>query len=402
MEPNKQTFPLNISIVGAGIGGLAASLGLRREGHEVQVFEKSKFANEVGAAVVLPINVYGLLKRLGVNTEEHGSNTEDIRSFYSLKGDLIFENDLTGYGGAARLIHRVDLHEALKEAAMGQGVKIHLSSPVELVDVERASVTLSNGQVIVADAVIGADGLNSVARKSIVPGAPSPAPFHLSMFRMLIPCSKLAASPETTRYVNPPGKMTIFASNDGRRVVNYPCRSNTIMNVAVVYPSCFAKPYEDDREMKQHMLEIFSDFHSSSHALLANAEEFGTWTLYDLPALETWSRGRATLMGDAAHPVLPYAAQGAAQALEDAAALAVLLERGTTASQVPDRLKLYYNTRHERAEWVQDFARGADQSTPQNPDVPPKINPVEFFEAVHNHDAWVFAEERLQEHLKYR
>jgi 2-polyprenyl-6-methoxyphenol hydroxylase-like FAD-dependent oxidoreductase len=399
MDQTKQ-LPLKISIVGAGIGGLAASLGLRQEGHEVQIFEKSKFANEVGAAVVLPANVYGLLKRLGVDTEGHGSNTEDIRGFYSLNGDLIFENDLTGYGGAARLMHRVDLHEALKEAAVARGVKISLSSPVESVDAEAGSVTLNTGQIITADAVIGADGLNSVVRKGIVPDTPAPTPFHLSMFRMLIPCSKLAASPDTTRYVNPPGKMTIFSSNDGRRVVNYPCRSNTIMNVAVVYPSCFAKSYKNDTEMKEHMLEIFSDFHSSSLALLANAEEFGTWTLYDLPALGKWSCNRATLMGDAAHPLLPYAAQGAAQALEDAAALAVLLGRETTASQVPERLQVYYDARHERAEWVQDFARGADQSTPQNPGVPPKINPVEFFEAVHNHDAWTFAEKKLQEHLQ--
>jgi salicylate hydroxylase len=399
MDSSKQGPPLNIIIVGAGIGGLAASLGLIREGHNVQVFERSKFANEVGAAVVLPVNVDGLLKRLGVNSEEHGANTEDVRSFYSLKGDLLFENDLTGYGGAAKLIHRVDLHEALKEAAIAHGVQIHLSSPIESVDAEAGSVTVGDGHTITADVVIGADGLHSVVRESVLPGGPSPTPFHLSMFRMLIPCSELATSPDTAQFLTPPGKMTIFASNNGRRVVSYPCRANTVMNVAVLYPTCYAKPYENDAELKKHMLELFADFHPSPTALLASAHEPGTWTLYDLPALSNWSRGCATLLGDAAHPLLPYAAQGAAQALEDAATLTVLLGRGVSAAEVPQRLRLYFEIRHERADWVQEFARGADQSTPQNPNVPPKINPIEFFEAVHDHSAWTFAEDKLREHL---
>src|SRR2546423_2673142 len=169
MNPSKQEAPLNIIIVGAGIGGLATALGLRREGHNVRIFEKSKFGNEVGAAIVLPANIYSLLKRLGVDPEEHGSNTEDIRSFYTMKGDLMFEKDLTGYRGAARLIHSVDLHEALKGAAMAQGVQINLASPIKSVDPTAGFVTLNNGQSITADVVIGADDIRSVIRKFIIP-----------------------------------------------------------------------------------------------------------------------------------------------------------------------------------------------------------------------------------------
>jgi len=290
----------------------------------------------------------------------------------------------------------------LKGAAISQGVQINLASPIEFADSATGSVTLSNGQRVMADVIIGADGINSVVRKSIVPDGPSPLRFHISMFRMLIPCWKLSTSPDTTRFVDPPGKMTIFMSDDGRRVVNYPCRSNTIMNVAALFPACFTSTYENDADFRKHMLDIFSDFHPSSIALLASADEIGMWTLYDLPALSTWSRGCATLIGDAAHPLLPYAAQGAAQALEDAATITVLLKRGTTAAEIRQRLQLYFEIRHERANWVQDFARSADQSTPQNPGVKPKIDPAKFFEAVHDHDAWSFAEERLQEHLRAR
>jgi salicylate hydroxylase len=399
MYPSKQESPLNIIIVGAGIGGLAAGLGLRRHGHKIRIFEKSKFGNEVGAAVVLPVNIYSLLKRLGIDPEEHGSNTENIRCMYTMKGELTFELDLTGYGGTARLIHRVDLHEALKGAAMAQGVEINLDSPVESVDPAEGSVTLGNGQRIMADVVIGADGIHSVVRKFIVPDAPSPSPFQISMFRMLIPCSKLAESPEATRFIDPPGKMTVFVGNDGRRVVNYPCRLNTIMNVAALYPASLAKTCDNDEDLRRHMLDVFSDFHSSSIALLSSADKVGTWTLYDLPALSTWSRGRAALMGDAAHPLLPYSAQGAAQALEDAATLAILLGPGTTAKQVPERLQFYFKIRHERADWVQEFGRTSEQSLTQNRGVKPTMDTAKFFEAVHGHDAWDFAEERLREHL---
>jgi salicylate hydroxylase len=399
MDAATQPSPLHFIIVGAGIGGLATALGLRLQGHTVEILEKSKFANEIGAAIVLPANVYGLLKRLGVQPEEHGSNTEDVRSFHNLKGDLLFEIDLREHSGNARLIHRVDLHEALKEAAISSGVEIHLASPVQSVDPEKGSVTLSTGKSFTGDVVIGADGVHSVVRNCVAPNAPSPKTFHISVFRMLIPCSTLASQLETARFVNPPGKMTVFMSDDGRRTVSYPCRSNTIMNVAACFPTCYGKSYNNDEELKKHMLEIFSDFNSAPIKLLESADEPSVWKLYDLPALDSWSSGRATLVGDAAHPLLPYAGQGSAQALEDAATLAILLGRGTRAEDVPKLLQLYFDIRHERVNWVQKFARDADQSTPQNPGVKPSIDPATFYATVHAHDAWAVAEEALRKHI---
>jgi salicylate hydroxylase len=397
MDPTKQVPPLSIIVVGAGIGGLATALGLRRQGHNVQIFEKSKFNNEVGAAIVLPGNVHNLLNKLGVNPEEHGSNTEDIRSFYTHTGVLMFENDLIGQGGTARLIHRVDLHETLKEAALASGVQIQLASPVQSIDPETGTVMLGSGETLKGDAVIGADGVHSVVRNFVVPNAPLPKPFQISMFRMLIPRDKLASQPDATLFINPPGKMTIFMSDNGRRTVSYPCRSNTVMNVAACFPTCYTKKYANEEEVKAHMLEIFSDFHPSPKALLQAADNVSVWTLYDLPALDNWSSGRAALVGDAAHPLLPYAAQGGAQALEDAATLAVLLKPGISAEQVPEILQSYFDMRHERANWVQRFARDADQSTPQNPGVKPTIDPVQFFEEVHKHDAWTVAEEKVRQ-----
>lgn len=172
------------------------------------------------------------------------------------------------------------------------------------------------------------------------------------------------------------------------------------MNVAALFSTCMSKEYASREEMKEHLYDLFADFHNSPQALVAAADEPSLWSLYDLPALDTWYRGRVAIMGDAAHPTLPYAAQGGAQALEDAITLAVVLGRGTKPEQVPDRLRLFFNIRYERAKWVQDFARGADQSTPQNPGQLPKIDPAEFFKVVHGHNACAFAEQKVQEHLR--
>jgi 2-polyprenyl-6-methoxyphenol hydroxylase-like FAD-dependent oxidoreductase len=128
----------------------------------------------------------------------------------SSKGDLIAQFDFRGYGGTTRLIHRVDLHEALKGAAIAQGIQINLSSPAESVDPEKGTVTLSSGQKLTGDVILGADGIHSAVRKYIVPGTPQPFRFRISMFRMLIPRSKLESSPETAIFIDTPGKMTVF------------------------------------------------------------------------------------------------------------------------------------------------------------------------------------------------
>lgn len=396
-----QYQPLSIVIIGAGIGGLATALGLLTENHTVLILEKSKFANEVGAALALPSNLTNPLSKLSLSPENFGANREDFRTFYTKDGHLMFEQDLRSV--PARLVHRVDFHEALRVATVNRGAEIRLGSQVTSVDAEAGRVTISSGEMFTADAIIGADGIHSVVRKHVVPDAPEPSPFLRSMFRMLIPCARLAAaSPQRKAFLDPPGKMSIFTSDDGRRTVCYPCRENTVMNVGALFPTAWVREYDTVEEMKEHMTQIFADFHPSPRALLAAAEDPSLWMLYDLPALETWSRGRTAIMGDAAHPTLLFAAQGGTQALEDAVTLAVVLRKGTKADQVQDILRLFFDIRRERCKWIQDFARGADQSTSENPRVPPTIDPAEFFDKVHRHDACAFAEQRLEEYLRMK
>ncbi|KAH7386836.1 hypothetical protein DE146DRAFT_791928 [Phaeosphaeria sp. MPI-PUGE-AT-0046c] len=393
------TQPLDIIIVGAGIAGLTTALGLAKEGHRVRIFEKSRFANEVGAALSLPSNLKGPLRRLGIEPLDFGANRQSHVVQYTKEGNQIFEQDLSHT--TASLIHRVDLHEALKQVVIDQGVEIHLSSHITSVDTEKASISLSTGEVATAHAIIGADGIRSAVREHILPSAPKPTLFQRSMFRALIPSDKLSESPDTRDFLSPPRRLTVYESDDGRRIVVYPCRSNTIMNVSALFPTSQARTYTSTVEVKDHMLETYADFALPLRLLLATAEEPSPWTLYDLPALSTWSRGRAALIGDAAHYQTPYSGQGAAQAIEDAVTLTVLLKRGTRAEEVQDRLALFFAIRHERTEYIQNFARISDGWTPgvDKPGAAEIPSLREALEVMYNHDACAYAEQRLCEHL---
>jgi hypothetical protein len=161
--------PLHVIIVGAGIGGLFAAIALRKAGHHVEIFESSRFAVETGAAIHIPSNVNGLLRRYGLIPEDHGAVTCEWVSEGMPNGETKFRKDVRGLKYAFaypwQLIHRIDLHNALKDIAKdvnGEGVPvtIHLQSRIISVDVEKTSIALHNGQVVSGDLILGADGVH--------------------------------------------------------------------------------------------------------------------------------------------------------------------------------------------------------------------------------------------------
>lgn len=402
MSSKNNPQPLNIAIIGAGIGGLPAAIGglpaaigLRRAGHNVSMYEKSRFKNEVGAAIVLPPNIDSLLKRLGVDPESYGANLEEGTTLYSPEGKVRLETKIGRPEHAARLIHRVDLHEALRNGAVTSCVKIHLGSVVESIHIDAGVIGFADGTNISADVIVGADGVHSVARNAVLSTTELPCPVGVSMFRILIPIATVAAVPTLKqRFVPRTGQMSMWDDRGGRRIVTYPCRNNTMLNIGALFSECIASPSPEDPELKQNMLQIFKGFHEDILNLLSLADDVLLWQLLDLPAITHWSAGHVALMGDAAHPLLPHAAQGAAQALEDAVTLVVMLPLGTLSSEVPERLGLYCEARKHRADWIQEFSRSSARSTPGNT-VLPNMSMEDFFKRAFQHDAWAHAEETL-------
>jgi 2-polyprenyl-6-methoxyphenol hydroxylase-like FAD-dependent oxidoreductase len=405
----KEPKPLNIAIVGAGIGGLSAAIFLRRQGHHVTIFEQSSFANELGAAVHLAPNATGLLKRMGLDAEAGGANETLSMAQYMPDGKALFHIDLTKHSSMWQhkwlLAHRVHLHSDLKRLATttdGKGRPAELRTSSKIVDVDPAgTVMLASGEQFSADVIIGADGVHSRTREK-VPGSENVNTFGSgkSAFRFMIDREKALADPETKRWAEQDGHLTMVFARD-RRIVIYPTSNNELLNFVCIHPTNESEVNDDAAGEWNHvghkdkLLEVYKDFDPTLVKMLDMADE-GTlkvWTLLDMKQLPTWTEKNLLLIGDAAHPFTPYQGQGAGQAIEDAASLAVMLPLGVPIEEISERLKLYEKCRYERASRIQEYSRivGRDLG-----DGPP-LDAATYTGYNFGHDEWDYSSQRLRE-----
>lgn len=360
--------PLTILIAGAGIGGLTAAIALRQQGHDVKVYEQSQFASELGAAIHLAPNSNGILRRLGIYAENFGSNpcckftecngqSKVLRSMDVRESNKLWQHPW-------HLAHRVHLHEALKKAATtveGKGgpVELHTKSRVKAVDETAGTLTLEHGETIQGDLIVGADGVHSITRTRIAPDT-KPFPCGKSAFRFLISRTAIKTDPITSHLVQEEGELKIWYEAD-RRIVMYPTSNNTLLNFVCIHPAAESNASADWNQSAnmETMQKVYSSFDPAVQALLAKAdpETLKVWSLLDMKEIPVWCKERLCLMGDAAHPFLPHQGQGAGTAIEDAAALAVVLPLGTRREEVGERLRLWDGIRHERATRIQMYSR---------------------------------------------
>ncbi|KAJ5363870.1 FAD/NAD(P)-binding domain-containing protein [Penicillium cataractarum] len=407
---------LHILIAGAGIGGLSAAIALRQAGHVVDVFESSRFAVELGAAIHLPPNVNGLLRRLGIQPDDFRCNDAEFVSVFDSQGNVVSSKDVRNlreiYPFPWQLSHRIDLHEALKAKATslhgpGVPVTIHLRCKVVGCDPAHASLTLSDGTVVQGDLLIGADGVHSVLRKVIAQEDIAAEPSGGSAFRFLIPISKVKENPETAALVQKAGELQ-FWDGQYRRLVIYPCRNNTELNFVCLHPDTESEGTTEGWNIagsQENLLRVFDEFSPAMKALLemADPESIKLWRLLDRKALGTWINGKSCLIGDAAHPFLPHQGQGGAQAIEDGVALGALFPLGTSRDEIADRLELYMKCRYERATMVQNFSRQAAFKISAKDAVGgTSTDPLEFMRINFGHDAHDFATNMLRKHLASR
>ena len=341
-------------IVGAGVGGLAAALALQRAGWRVVVQEQAAVLGEVGAGVMLSPNATRLLEAwgLGAAARRIGYNPKFTAVRDGLDGELLSSTPLgiDGHhadGSPFLHVHRADLHGLLLEAVRRNDPDcLWLGRRLHALDQDGDGVTavFDDGTRLRAAMLVGADGNKSRVRQYVAPGATSSFTGNMA-WRGLVPAALLRAElriPESFVFV-------------GRRrhVVRYLLRGGTLMNyVAIAERATWQDEGWTVRSTVPEVLAEFAGWHPDVLEILAATppEACYAWGLFDHDPLERWSIGRVTLLGDAAHPMLPFMAQGAVMALEDAAVLARRLRH---ARDLPAALQAYQDERLPRTSWVQ-------------------------------------------------
>jgi salicylate hydroxylase len=356
-------LPLRIAIVGGGIGGLAAALFLRRAGLEATVYEQAPELREVGAGLVIPPNMVRPLARLGLGEalERFAVRLEAAWEFRRWQdGQVLFVQPMGSecerlYGTHCYVAHRADLLALLQQALPARNLRLDhrcitarvRDDHVELVFTDRG------GRKIIehVDVAIGADGIHSVLREAIAPAAD--ARFSgLCAFRCLVPAERappMALRPVQTLWLGP-----------GRHFVHYPISGGRLVNVVAIVPAGDWRQESWSASGKLSDLKAgFDGWDERVHRLVDSAVDTKRWALYDRSPLERWTSGRLALLGDAAHAMLPFFAQGAAQAVEDAEVLASCL-RSADRSSVASALQRYDDIRRPRASHVQLMSRGRE------------------------------------------
>ncbi|KAI8939770.1 hypothetical protein NX059_003512 [Plenodomus lindquistii] len=372
---NGSGIVLDIGIVGAGIAGLtaAAVVVLTRLGHNVELFERSNFNNEVGAAINVGPNAAPVLKAIGFDFEgarltvAQGGIQYDSKSLNLLyRGS--FDHFETRFGAPLYLAHRVDLHNELKRLALDSscGAKLALSTPVVGVDCEKGILHFEDGNSVCKDVIVGADGVHSLIAKAVL-GADIPGTeVGECAYRFLLPTETLRQNPLTKALFEDPKCSFNIASAPDRRLVWYPCRNGELQNFVGLHP---AKDNRIESESwtasgsVQDLLDTFSGFHPAILEICKMAEDPKLWKLIFRSPIRQWTKGRVILIGDAAHPMLPHQGQGGGQSIEDAGALGIFLANIQSKDDIPARLELMQNTRRNRAGAMQIFSNaGQDEA----------------------------------------
>lgn len=341
-----------VLIAGAGIGGLTAAACLLQRGIDVEVYEQAPALGEVGAGIQVSANASRVYRHIGLLDAliEAGCSPAQYRFLLHDTGEVLQTIPLGDsyrerHGVPYITVHRADLHRLLVERVQTlKADTIHLGAKAVGFEESASGVELQldDGRSLRGDALVGADGIRSQIRAQII--GPTPPRFTGdASWRVIVPMERLEPHHRLTSvdiWVGP-----------GRHAVTYPLRQNTLIN----FVGCVEKPHWSEsswvaRQPWADMNADFPDWHPAVRAIIESADrdDCYCWAMNDRIPVHHWSTSRATLMGDAAHPTLPYMAQGAAMAVEDAAVVARALEN----YPVPEAMERYRAHRSGRTERI--------------------------------------------------
>jgi salicylate hydroxylase len=341
----------NVVVVGGGIGGLFAANALIAQGLRVSVHEQAPALGEVGAGVFLTPNSVRQLQRVGLGpaVEKWGARVGPTSQYFRHDGAPIAPVQVTDSAGwnATFGMHRADLVALLAKPLPARVVQTGYRATGFEQDGDLCRVSFANGTVVEADIVVAADGIHSDIRRNVVP--PSRPVFSGSVAYRGLVAHELVPHWPTDAW--------LMWLGEGKHFLSFPVRAGEIINYVGFVPA--------DQEMKESwsapgdpdiLRAEFAGWDPRIELLLSQVKTTFRWALYDREPLPTWTKGRLTLLGDAAHPMLPHLGQGANQSIEDGMALATILTRADRKT-APEALLAYERLRRERVASVQRGAR---------------------------------------------
>lgn len=346
--------PPRIAIVGGGITGVALAVALARRGLDCNLFERTRHLREIGAGIQISPNGSRLLLGLGIGRclERVAVRPEAIEVRDWADGAIMARTPLGEactelYGAPYLALRRSDLHSALLENLPESSLHLGMKC-VEAVETgEEVLLRFADGFEFRADVVIGADGIRSAIRQRLVGDQPRFS--GQSVYRAVVPAKawpEALERPHVSIWMGP-----------GRHCVAYPICAGESVSIAASAPAGDWREESWSAEgSPQELLDAYDGWAPELVSLLSAASSVTRWALYDRDPVERWSSERITLVGDAAHPMLPFGAQGASLGLEDALTLAACLD-GAGAGTVPEVLRRYEALRRPRAERVHRFIR---------------------------------------------
>jgi len=345
---------MHVLVIGGGIGGLTAAIALRHHGIDVTVLEQAEVMTEIGAGIQIASNAAIVLREIGVETAIRNVGVKPLSYDYRdlRTGKMLYQAPLgdeaaSRYGAPMYNIHRADLVQILYDALPREIVRFGARCVGISQSADKVEVRLQSGELLHADAVIGCDGIHSVVRQQLR-GQEEKHSANILMWRSLIPAADLdgLGLEERGNYWFGPG----------RTLITYWVRPKNLYSILASVPAneVHRESWAEDGDISE-MLRSFEDAEPRARAMLEKCKSAFITGMYYRDPIDNWTSGRITLLGDAAHPMVPFLAAGAGQSIEDAWTLARVLSRKQ--NDVPGALLEYQRRRLPRTTRIQAGAR---------------------------------------------
>ncbi|MBE5463007.1 FAD-dependent monooxygenase [Mycobacteroides abscessus] len=345
-------------VIGGGIGGLAVALSAAASGNEVAVLERARDFAEIGAGIQLAPNGLHALKLLGVGDRIAGIGVQvDSLRLFDATVDRLINTMSLGvdyrhrFSSPYLVVHRAELHRILVDACAADE-RIELRSRSEVIGYQQDAVgvraQLADGSSLEGDGLVGADGINSTIRRTLLADG-QPRVSGITVYRTTVPIEQVDASLRSNSVT--------WWTGPGCHLVTYPIAGGALLNLAASRTDGATEAFSGVSVSEARVLSELAPLRGTARALLELGRDWRSWALVDRDPVRQWSDGRVVLLGDAAHPMLHYAAQGASQALEDAVVFGAII--GTDPDRVPGQFSRFVEARCDRTGDVTLAARAS-------------------------------------------